>query len=74
MCCKTGSGKSANFETYLTAWQMFPSNCDFGVIVLVIEPLVSIMSQNIEKMHAAGQCATYIRQDCNEDNGILNGR
>ena len=50
VCCKTGSGKSAGFEAYLTAWRMFPSNHDSGVIVLIIEPLISIMSQSVEKM------------------------
>ena len=39
VCCKTGNGKSACFEAYSTAWRMFPSNRDSGVIVLIIEPL-----------------------------------
>ena len=73
VCCKTGSGKSACFEAYPTAWQMFPSNRDSGVIILIIEPLISIMSQSVEKMRIAGWHATYINRDCNEDNGILNG-
>ena len=54
VCCKTGSGKSACFEAYPTAWRMFPSNRDSDVIVLIIEPLISIMSQSVEKMRDAG--------------------
>ena len=50
MCCKTGSDKSAGFEAYSTAWRMFPSNRDSGVIVLIIEPLIYIMYQSVEKM------------------------
>ena len=50
VCCKTGSGKSAGFEAYPTAKRMFPSNRDSGVIVLIIEPLISIMFQSVEKM------------------------
>ena len=73
VCCKTGSGKSACFEAYPTAWRMFPSNRDSDVIVLIIEPLISIMSQSVEKMRDAGWRATYIGRDCNEYNGILNG-
>ena len=64
-----GSGKSACFEAYLIAWRMFPSNRESGVIVLIIEPLISIMSQSVEKMRVAGWRATYIGRDCNEDNG-----
>ena len=73
VCCKTGSGKSACFETYPTAWRMFPSNRHSGVIVLIIEPLISIMSQSVDKMRVAGWHATYIGRDYNEDDGILNG-
>ena len=50
VCSKTGSGKSACFEAYPTAWRIFPYNRDSGVIVLIIEPLISIMSQSVEKM------------------------
>ena len=44
------TGKSACFKIYPTAWQMLLSNCDSGVIVLIVEPLISIMSQSVEKM------------------------
>ena len=65
VCCKMGSGKSTCFNTYPTAWRMFPFNRDSGVIVLIIEPLKSIMSQSVEKIRVAGRRATYIGRDYN---------
>ena len=50
VCCKTGSDKSTCFEAYPTALRMFSSNRDSGVIVLIIGPLISIISQSVEKM------------------------
>ncbi len=64
VCTNTGSGKSLIYESY-------PVICP-GSCVLVIAPLVSIMTEQCERLSKLGFSATYIDKDEREKDDIIN--
>jgi superfamily II DNA helicase RecQ len=56
----TGSGKSLCYETFPLFCSFFPSTCYCGVVVIVIEPLIAIMNEQVSRLTSLGFSATAI--------------
>jgi ATP-dependent DNA helicase RecQ len=65
--CKTGSGKSICFEAYATAIDMFP-RIGLNCITIIVEPLVSIMKEGVNRLSNIGIRAVCLNDDNIGDN------
>ena len=68
---KTGSGKSLCYEAFPLYCMLNADNS--GIVVLVIEPLISIMEEQTNRLKKIGFPAAYIGHDTYEDDHIKNG-
>ncbi len=56
----TGSGKALCYETFPLFCNLFPSTEYCGVVVIVIEPLIAIMNEQVGRLTSLGFSATAI--------------
>ncbi len=70
--CQTGSGKSMCYELFPTAVSYFP-RVSLGTVVIIVEPLLSIDEESVNRLKRLGQSATYIGRDTSECESITNG-
>jgi ATP-dependent DNA helicase RecQ len=68
----TGSGKSLCYEAFGMMCDYYPCTCYTSIIV--IEPLLSIMDEQVTKLRSLGFLATYIGREHAEDDDIVDGK
>ncbi len=73
LCQKTGSGKSLAYEAFPIAWLLQANSNYAGIIVIVIEPLLSIMEEQVQHLCKLGYSSTYIGRDNNDSERIKCG-
>ena len=70
--CKTGAGKSMCYELFPVVLSYFPRS-KLRCIVIIIELLLSIDEECVNRLKKLGFSATYIGKDDNECSSIVNG-
>ncbi len=56
----TGSGKSLCYEVYPLYYNAFPSSGSAGIVVIVIEPLIAIMEEKVQRLTSLGFTAVHV--------------
>jgi superfamily II DNA helicase RecQ len=68
----TGSGKSLCYECYpMLCWLNATTE---DVLVLVVEPLLSIMAEQVKRLTSLGYSATQIGKEDIEHEDVINGK
>jgi ATP-dependent DNA helicase RecQ len=63
----TGSGKSLCYEAYPLFFNLHPVTDCVGIIVIVIEPLIAIMNEQVKRLSSFGFSAISIEEGFSED-------